>query len=46
MNKESITYVATEEEAKKMLLRKLVEELEEFKETPIEEELADYSKGI
>ncbi|TNP14082.1 phosphoribosyl-ATP pyrophosphohydrolase [Bacillus tropicus] len=45
-NKESITYVATEEEAKKMLLRKLVEELEEFKETPIEEELADILEVI
>ncbi|PGC47419.1 phosphoribosyl-ATP pyrophosphohydrolase [Bacillus toyonensis] len=45
-NKESITYVATEAEAKKMLLCKLVEELEEFKETPIEEELADILEVI
>lgn len=40
-NKEPFTYVATEEEVKPFLLGKLIEELEEFKATPSEEELAD-----
>ncbi|WP_409304709.1 phosphoribosyl-ATP pyrophosphohydrolase [Peribacillus sp. SCS-155] len=45
-NKEPITYIATENEAKQMLMDKLIEELEEFKETPIEEELADILEVI
>ncbi|KKI91799.1 phosphoribosyl-ATP pyrophosphohydrolase [Bacillus sp. SA1-12] len=45
-NKEPYTYVATEDEVKPMLLQKLVEELEEFKATPNEEELADMLEVI
>ncbi|EPD54161.1 hypothetical protein HMPREF1210_00146 [Paenisporosarcina sp. HGH0030] len=39
--KHPITYVAREQEVKELLYKKLIEELEEFMETPIEEELAD-----
>jgi predicted house-cleaning noncanonical NTP pyrophosphatase (MazG superfamily) len=45
-NKEPHTYIATEEEVKPLLLEKLVEELEEFKATPNEEELADILEVI
>ncbi|WP_044640690.1 nucleoside triphosphate pyrophosphohydrolase [Risungbinella massiliensis] len=40
-NKEPIMSIASEEEMKELLFRKLLEELGEFKETPNEEELAD-----
>ncbi|PHD74074.1 phosphoribosyl-ATP pyrophosphohydrolase [Bacillus sp. AFS043905] len=45
-NKEAITYIASKEEVKGMLFQKLIEELEEFKDTPIEEELADILEVI
>ncbi|RAL24095.1 nucleoside triphosphate pyrophosphohydrolase [Thermoflavimicrobium daqui] len=45
-NKKPCTYIATEEEIKPMLLKKLIEELEEFKVTPNEEELADILEVI
>jgi predicted house-cleaning noncanonical NTP pyrophosphatase (MazG superfamily) len=41
-----ITHVATEYEVKALLLHKLIEELEEFKATPNEEELADILEVI
>ena len=44
--KQPITYVASEQEVKEMLYKKLIEELGEFKETPIEEELADILEVI
>ncbi|MEH6942043.1 nucleoside triphosphate pyrophosphohydrolase [Bacillus sp. JJ722] len=45
-NNVPFTYVATEEEVKPLLLHKLLEELEEFKVTPNEEELADILEVI
>jgi predicted house-cleaning noncanonical NTP pyrophosphatase (MazG superfamily) len=45
-NKQAFTYTASEEEVKEMLFLKIVEELEEFKEAPIEEELADILEVI
>lgn len=45
-NKVPFTHVATEEEVKLLLLQKLLEELEEFKATPNEEELADILEVI
>ena len=43
-NKVPYTHVATQQEVKPLLLQKLIEELEEFKATPNEEELADILK--
>ncbi|QIZ07620.1 nucleoside triphosphate pyrophosphohydrolase [Priestia megaterium] len=40
------THVASEQEVKPLLLHKLIEELEEFKATPNEEELADILEVI
>ncbi|TCS95789.1 nucleoside triphosphate pyrophosphohydrolase [Hazenella coriacea] len=45
-NQEPFTYTATKEEIKPMLYLKLTEELEEFKDTPNEEELADMLEVI
>lgn len=45
-NSVPFTHVATEEEVKPLLLHKLIEELEEFKATPNEEELADILEVI
>ena len=45
-NKEPFTYVATVEEVKPLFLLKLMEELDEFKATPNEEELADILEVI
>jgi predicted house-cleaning noncanonical NTP pyrophosphatase (MazG superfamily) len=45
-SKEPITYVATDEEVKPLILQKLIEELDEFKATPNEEELADILEVI
>ncbi|WP_074433076.1 nucleoside triphosphate pyrophosphohydrolase [Neobacillus dielmonensis] len=45
-NKVPFTHVATEQEVKPLLLQKLIEELEEFKATPNEEELADILEVI
>ena len=45
-NKEPFTYVATNEEVKPLILQKLIEELDEFKATPNEEELADILEVI
>lgn len=45
-NKEAITYVASKEEVKPLLFQKLIEELEEFKASPSEEELADILEVI
>ncbi|MGJ7912627.1 phosphoribosyl-ATP pyrophosphohydrolase [Neobacillus sp. LXY-1] len=45
-NKIPITNIASKEEVKALLLLKLIEELEEFKETPVEEELADILEVI
>jgi predicted house-cleaning noncanonical NTP pyrophosphatase (MazG superfamily) len=45
-NKVALTHVATEQEVKPLLLHKLIEELEEFKATPNEEELADILEVI
>ena len=45
-NKVPFTHVVTEEEVKPLLLNKLIEEFEEFKPTPNEEELADILEVI
>ena len=45
-NKKPVFYVATPEEVKPLILDKLIEELEEFKQTPNEEELADLLEVI
>ena len=45
-NKVPFLQVATESDVKHLLLGKLIEELEEFKETPNEEELADILEVI
>jgi predicted house-cleaning noncanonical NTP pyrophosphatase (MazG superfamily) len=45
-NKVPFTHVATEQEVKPLLLHKLIEELEEFKVTPNEEELSDILEVI
>ncbi len=45
-NKEPIIYMAEIEETKTLLFQKLFEELNEFKETPNEEELADMLEVI
>lgn len=45
-NKVPITHVITEQEVKPLLLHKIIEELEEFKATPNEEELADILEVI
>ncbi|MED3762154.1 nucleoside triphosphate pyrophosphohydrolase [Peribacillus frigoritolerans] len=45
-NKVPFTHIATEKEGKTLLLNKLIEELEEFKATPNEEELADILEVI
>lgn len=45
-NKVPITHFATEQEIKPLLLHKLIEELEEFKATQNEEELADILEVI
>jgi predicted house-cleaning noncanonical NTP pyrophosphatase (MazG superfamily) len=45
-NKVPIIHVATEQEVKPLLFQKLTEELEEFKATPNEEELADILEVI
>lgn len=45
-NKTPVTHIASIEEAKELLYHKLLEELNEFKETPNEEELADMLEVI
>lgn len=45
-NKEPCTSIASEEEVKPLLIQKLIEELQEFKATPNEEELADIIEVI
>jgi predicted house-cleaning noncanonical NTP pyrophosphatase (MazG superfamily) len=45
-NKVPFTHVASVEEVKPLLLRKLIEELDEFTATPNEEELADILEVI
>jgi predicted house-cleaning noncanonical NTP pyrophosphatase (MazG superfamily) len=45
-NKVPFTHIATEQEVKPLLLHKLIEEMEEFKATPNEEELADILEVI
>ena len=45
-NKEPFFYVANSEEVKPLILDKLMEELEEFRLTPNEEELADLLEVI
>ncbi|NSL51887.1 nucleoside triphosphate pyrophosphohydrolase [Bacillus sp. P2(2020)] len=45
-NKEPITHIATAEEVKPLLFQKLMEELDEFKATPNEEEFADMLEVI
>jgi len=45
-NKVPFFQVATKSDVKHLLLNKLIEELEEFKETPNEEELADILEVI
>jgi len=44
--KEAVTHIAKTEETKEMLFKKLIEELNEFQETPNEEELADMLEVI
>lgn len=43
---EPFTYIASEEEVKDLLCAKLLEEFEEFRKTPIEEEFADILEVI